>query len=173
MGRGVVQRHPGPTDNAEVQAETTPEVPTQETAAPSSTEAQAAPSTTEVASQPGTGTTGTTGITGKTPTGLTGDARHKAIHDALGASATGMWAQRIITTWSIPIEYEVGGRGSLYQGGEIFLNKTMGIGGAAITLMHEAQHADTYKSGKQADRTKLARAEYRILADHLPLPIAR
>ena len=27
-------------------------------------------------------------------------------------------------------------------------------------MMHEAQHADTYKSGKQADRTKLGRAEY-------------
>ena len=71
-----------------------------------------------------------------------------------------MWAQRIITKWSIPIDYEFGGRGSFHQGGKIFLNKTLGIGGAAITLMHEAQHADTYKSGKQADRTKLARAEY-------------
>ena len=29
-----------------------------------------------------------------------------------------------------------------------------------MVLMHEAQHADTFKSGKQADRTKLGRAEY-------------
>ena len=42
----------------------------------------------------------------------------------------------------------------------IYLNKSLGIGAAAITMMHEAQHADTFKSGKQADRTKLARADY-------------
>ena len=85
----------------------------------------------------------------------------------MGASATGMWAQRIISKWKIPIDYEFGGRGSFHQGGKIFLNKSLGVGGAAITLMHEAQHADTYKSGKQADRTKLARGEYitRSIAD--------
>ncbi len=66
----------------------------------------------------------------------------------------------IIEKWKIPVDYEYGGQGSFHQGGKIYVNKTLGIGGAAITLMHEAQHADTYKSGKQADRTTLDRATY-------------
>ena len=68
--------------------------------------------------------------------------------------------QAIITKWKVPIDYEYAGQGSFHQAGKIFLNKGLGVGGAAITLMHEAQHADTFKSGKQADRTKLGRADY-------------
>lgn len=162
VGHGVVQRHPSPSANAEVQDGDATVVADEGTvpAVAENAESQAAPSTDGSSSQPGTGTTGSTGITGSTPTGLKGEARHKAIYDTLGASATGMWAQRIITKWKVPIDYEFGGQGSYHQGGKIYLNKALGVGGAAMVLMHEAQHADTFKSGKQADRTKLGRAEY-------------
>jgi hypothetical protein len=107
--------------------------------------------------QPGTGTTGT-GTTGTS--GLTGAARTKAIEDTLRASNTGTWALGIVEKWKVPVDYEYGGQGSYHQGGRIYINKTLGIGAAAVTLMHEAQHADTYKSGKGADIAKLSRDEY-------------
>lgn len=144
LGAAVVQRHEGPTTNTEVGE---PE--------------QAA---VEEVSQPGETGTGSTGTgSGK----ITGEARVKAINDALKASNTGQWALEIIDKWKIPVDYEYGGQGSFHQGGKIYLNKTLGIGGAAIVMMHEAQHANTFKSGKQADRTKLGRAEYikQMIAD--------
>ena len=164
VGTGVVQRHPGPTMNQEVEDQAEDGEGAVEAAAPVEAEtgegAEAgsveAAATTDAGatSQPGTGTTGTTG------TGLKGDARKKAVEDACRASDTGTWAMSIIEKWKIPVDYEYGGQGSFHQGGKIYINKTLGIGGAAITLMHEAQHADTYKSGKQADRTTLDRATY-------------
>jgi hypothetical protein len=165
MGRGVVQRHPGPTANAEVEDGSANEGPGEEPAAPASAETAegsasegpvegAAPASAEATSQPGTGTTGTT------VTGLNGAARRKAIEDTLRASATGMWAQAIVDKWKIPVDYDFGGQGSFHQGGKIYVNKSLGVGAAALVLMHEAQHADTYKSGKQADREKLGRPEY-------------
>jgi hypothetical protein len=167
----TVQRHPGPTMNQEVEdqpeseASTVEAGPSRETEAAEDSEAasvkSAAPAGAEGTSQPGTGTTGRSGF------GLTGDARKKAIEDACRASATGMWAMSIIEKWKIPVDYEYGGQGSFHQGGKIYVNKTKGIGAAALTLMHEAQHADTYKSGKQANAEKLDRAEYikRSIAD--------
>jgi hypothetical protein len=149
MGLPVVQRHPGPTTNADVD-EAPGAGPVEATAAP--TEAEETEE--EETSQPGTGTTGTTGST------LKGDARRKAIEDTCRASDTGTWAMSIIEKWKIPVDYEFGGEGSYHQGGRIYINKTLGIGGAALTLMHEAQHADTFKSGKQADRETLGRDEY-------------
>ncbi len=162
VGTGVVQRHPGPTMNQEVEdqgqeagAAGAGPVPTE--AGEGSEEAtveSAGPADSDATSQPGTGTTGSTGA------GPTGAARKKAVEDACRASDTGRWAMSIIEKWKIPVDYEYGGQGSFHQGGSIYINKTLGIGGAAITLMHEAQHADTYKSGKQADRTTLDRATY-------------
>jgi hypothetical protein len=152
----AVQRHPGPTENAEVE-DSSPqeaEAPGEESAGPEPAgEESAAPSEAGVESQPGTGTTGTTG-------GLTGAARKKAIEDTLRASNTGTWALAIVDKWKVPVNYEYGGQGSYHQGGNIYINKSLGIGAAALTLMHEAQHADTYKSGKGADRDKLSRADY-------------
>lgn len=58
------------------------------------------------------------------------------------------------------MNYEFGGTGSYHQGGKIYINKSLSVGAAALVTMHEAQHADTFKSGKQADRTKLGREEY-------------
>jgi hypothetical protein len=176
MGRGVVQRHPGPTTNAEVEDGSATEGPVEAGAAPANAEAadgsgtegpveeSAAPTKAEATSQPGTGTTGTTGSTG---TALTGAARRTAIEGVLAASDTGRWAQGIITRWRIPVDYEYGGQGSYHQGGNIYINRTLGVGAAAITVMHEAQHADTYYSGRGADRTTLSRADYitRSIAD--------
>lgn len=134
----LAQRHEAVTTNTEVGE---PELsPQEETAQPDPTKG-----------------TGTTGSTSSAPTG---EARIKAIGDALRASASGMWALGIIDKWKVPVDYEYGGQGSFHQGGKIFLNKTLGIGGAALVMMHEAQHANTFKSGKQADRTKLGREEF-------------
>jgi hypothetical protein len=168
MGRGVVQRHPGPTTNAEVEDGSATGGPVEEPAAPanagtadaSATEGPVegtAPASAEATSQPGTGTTGTTGATG---TGLTGAARRKAIEDTLRASATGMWAQGIVDKWKIPVDYDYGGVGSFHQGGKIYINKSLGIGAAAMVMMHEAQHAKTFMSGTQASLTKLSRADF-------------
>jgi hypothetical protein len=165
MVHGVVQRHPGPTTEAEAEEASVTEAPAEEAAAPTTAETaeesataapveEAAPTNTEATTQPGTGTTGTTGA------GLKGDARKKAVEDTLRASNTGTWAMAIVDKWKIPVDYEYGGQGSFHQGGKIYVNKSLGIGAAAITMMHEAQHADTFKSGKQADRTKLTRDVY-------------
>jgi len=159
----AVQRHPGPTMNQEVEDQAEGAGGAVEAAAPVETgtgegaeaaSVKSAATETDTTSQPGTGTTGATGK------GLEGDARKKAIEDACRASDTGTWAMSIIEKWKIPVDYEYGGQGSFHRGGSIYINKTLGIGGAALTLMHEAQHANTFKSGKQADRTKLDRATY-------------
>ena len=143
-----VQRHEGPTSNEEVGDRAGAEP-----GAAGVSEAGPAPATV-TGVEPGTGTTG------PAATGLTGDTRTKAIEDTLRASATGMWAMGILTKWKIPVDYEFGGKGSFHQAGKIFINKTLGVGAAAIVMMHEAQHADTFKSGKGADLTKLSRADY-------------
>lgn len=154
----VVQRHPAPTTNEEVGA------PAEDSAA--GTEAPAADEPAQggdadaspaADSQPATGT-GTTGTTGTTA--LTGEARKTAIETTLDASDTGKWARAIIKKWDVPVNYEYAGSGSYHQGGKIYINKTLPVGGAALVLMHEAQHADTFKSGKGADREKLSREDY-------------
>jgi Putative metallopeptidase family (DUF6782) len=71
-----------------------------------------------------------------------------------------MWAMGVITKWKIPVDYEYAGTGSYHQDGKVFINKNLGVGAAAIVMMHEAQHAETFKSGKAADREKLSRADY-------------
>ena len=140
----VVQRHEGMTTNEEMGEPSTAEAPV-ETTAP------AGPTT-----EPGTGT----GTTGPKGSGLTGDARTKAITDLMNASATGMWAMGVISKWKIPVDYEYAGQGSYHSSGKIYLNKTLSVGAAASVLMHEAQHADTYKSGSSADPNKMGREEY-------------
>lgn len=144
MGRGVLQRHPEVTANAEVE------------------EAQATEPTAAVvneAAETAESGTGTTGTTGKLGAGLKGDARKKSIENILRASATGMWALAIIEKWKIPIDYEAG-PGSFHSEGKIYLDKTLGVGAVAQTIMHEAQHANTFKSGNAADIKALGREEY-------------
>ena len=142
-GLVALQRHEGPTTNDQVG------------------QAEAEGAVEEVVNPDGGTGTGTTGTgTGTAPAPLTGAARTKAIEDAMKASNTGTWALGIVTKWTIPVDYEFTGQGSYHQGGKIYINKSLGIGAAAMTMMHEAQHADTYKSGKGADRTTLSRADY-------------
>jgi hypothetical protein len=138
----TLQRHEGPTLNEEVEGAETVKTTGEDH------------ETTAADTQPGTGTTG------RTHGGLKGAARAKAIQDTMRASDTGTWALDSVEKWKIPVDYEFKGQGSFHQGGKIYINTTLGIGAAALTMMHEAQHADTYKSGKQADRSKLSREEY-------------
>ncbi len=182
VGQLVVQRHEGPTTDEEAEAAAgqaqpgevgavptesaageeaiagaAPEAGAADTAEQDTTgQESASPAGAETTSQPGVGT-GTTGSVGK---GLKGDVRKKAIEDVLRASNTGTWALSIVDKWKIPIDWEYGGEGSFQRGGKIFINKTLGVGAAALTLMHEAQHANTYKTGTSADRSKLDRAAY-------------
>jgi hypothetical protein len=147
MAQRVVQRHPEATSNAEmgepdVQPGTAPG-----TAPPTS------------ATEPGGGGGGT-GTTGTTSGALTGAARTKAINDALNASNTGQWALGILAKWKIPVDWEYGGVGSFHQTGKIFLNKSLSVGAAALVMMHEAQHANTYMSGNAADVNALGREEF-------------
>jgi hypothetical protein len=114
-----------------------------------------ASATTEPGGGGGTGTTGTTSPV------LTGAARAKAITDGLNASATGQWALSILTKWKIPVDWEyTAGPGSFHSEGKIFLNKSLSIGGAILVMMHEAQHADTFKSGNAAKVKELGREEF-------------
>jgi uncharacterized protein DUF6782 len=145
--RRVVQRHPDMTSNEQVGEPTAQPGTATETAPPAN-----------ASTEPGGG--GGTGTTGTTSPALTGAARAKAITDALNASATGMWALGILTKWKIPVDWEYGGVGSFHQEGKIFLNKSLSIGGATLVMMHEAQHADTFKSGNAAKIKELGREEY-------------
>jgi len=151
MARRVVQRHEDMSTNAQVgDPEVQPGTAT-DTAPPTS-------ATTEPGGGPGGGTG--TGTTPRNPV-LTGAARAKAITDGLNASATGMWALSVLTKWKIPVDWEyTGGPGSFHSEGKIYLNKSLSIGGAILVMMHEAQHADTFKSGNAANIKTLGREDY-------------
>jgi len=58
------------------------------------------------------------------------------------------------------VDYNFAGVGSFHQAGKIFVNRALSIDAATLVTMHEAQHADTFKSGRAADVEKLSRAEY-------------
>lgn len=138
----VVQRHLEPTTPAEVgQTETTD---------PS----LAAPTTTD-AVEPGTGTGTGTG----TPAPAT-PSRQAQVYAKLNTTDTGRWALGVIDKWKIPVDYNFAGVGSFHQAGKIFVNRSLSIDAATLVTMHEAQHADTFKSGRAADVEKLSRAEY-------------
>ena len=58
------------------------------------------------------------------------------------------------------MDYNFAGVGSFHQAGKIFVNRALSIDAATLVTMHEAQHADTFKSGRAADVEKPSRAEY-------------
>jgi hypothetical protein len=93
--------------------------------------------------------------------------RRQQIEELLSTTDTGRWVLRIIRRWSIPVDYEYSGQGSFHRAGSIFINRTLSVDAAALVMMHEAQHANTYKSGQAADIDALGRAEYitRKIAD--------
>lgn len=86
--------------------------------------------------------------------------RRQQIEVLLGTTDTGRWALGIIQRWSIPVDYEFSGTGSFHRAGSIFINRTLSVDAAALVMMHEAQHANTFKSGRAADVDALSREEY-------------
>ena len=137
----VVQRHLEPTTPAEV-------------GQTDATDPGLAEPTTTNAVEPGTGTgTGT----GPAPAG---PSRQAQVYAKLNTTDTGRWALGIIDKWKIPVDYHFAGVGSFHQAGKIFVNRSLSIDAATLVTLHEAQHADTFKSGRAADVEKLSRAEY-------------
>lgn len=143
LDRLGVQRHLEATQPAEVgdEAATDPSL-----AAPAS----------QNAVEPGTGTgTGTgAGAAPATP------SRQAQVYAKLNTTDTGRWALGIIDKWKIPVDYNFAGVGSFHQAGKIFINRSLSIDAATLVTMHEAQHANTFKSGLAADVSKLSRADY-------------
>lgn len=86
--------------------------------------------------------------------------RRQQIETLLGTTDTGRWALGVIRRWSIPVDYEFSGTGSFHRAGSIFINRTLSVDAAVLVMMHEAQHANTFKSGQAADVESLSRAEY-------------
>lgn len=139
----VVQRHLQPTAPDEVGQS-------------AATDPSLAEPTTANAVEPGTGTgTGS----GTTPAPAT-PSRQAQVYAKLNTTDTGRWALGIIDKWKIPVDYNFAGVGSFHQAGKIFVNRALSIDAATLVTMHEAQHADTFKSGRAADVEKLSRAEY-------------
>lgn len=93
--------------------------------------------------------------------------RRQQIETLLGTTDTGRWALGVIRRWSIPVDYEFSGTGSFHRAGSVFINRTLSVDAAALVMMHEAQHANTFKSGRAADVDALGREEYiqRKIAD--------
>ncbi len=148
--RLAVQRHLEPTMPSEVGE---PDVPNPSLAGPSP----------ENTVEPGTGTGTGTGTTTAPAT----PSRQAQIYAKLNTTDTGRWALGVIDKWKIPVDYNYAGVGSFHQGGKIFINKNLSIDAATLVTFHEAQHANTYKSGTQADVSKLSRAEFitKMIAD--------
>jgi hypothetical protein len=91
---------------------------------------------------------------------MSGPNRQEQIEAAMRTTASGIWALKVIADHSIEVDWDYSGQGSFHQGGKVFLNKTLSVNAAAITMMHEAQHAQTFKTGKAANAKSLTRAEF-------------
>jgi hypothetical protein len=87
-------------------------------------------------------------------------SRKELIETQMRSTASGRWALGVIADNAIPVEWEYTGTGSFHQGGKIYLNKTTPVVGSAIVMMHEAQHALTFTTGKAADAAALTRAAF-------------
>lgn len=104
--------------------------------------------------EPATGT-GTGASTTKAKKG-----RVEQIRKLLASTSTGQWALAILKKHKVKVHWSYAGTGSYHSGGEIFLNKNQSGTAAASTMIHEAQHAYTHKSGNAANIRKLSRKEY-------------
>ena len=143
-----VQRHVGPTLDEEVSSGPAPEVAPDATPAP----------TTEPA--PGTGTGSAAPAPAVAPPAAPPPSRKDQIEAQMKLSDTGKWALNIIDKNAITVEWEFVGTGSFHSEGKIFLNKTTPVVPAAVVMMHEAQHALTFKSGNAADPEKLTKEAF-------------
>lgn len=88
---------------------------------------------------------------------MTAPSRQELIQAEMRTSMSGIWALNVIAENSIAVDWEYTGTGSFHQAGKIFLNKTTPVVGSAIVMMHEAQHALTFKTGKAADAAALTK----------------
>ena len=98
---------------------------------------------------------------------LIGGTREKRIRTEMARTEDGRWALDVLNKYKVEVDWEYKGTGSFQQGGKIFLNYRTPAKQAAPTMVHEAQHASTYKSGKDADAEKLDMATFvkRSIAD--------
>jgi hypothetical protein len=87
-------------------------------------------------------------------------SRQELIEAEMRKTASGLWALQVIAANNVAVDWEFTGTGSFHQAGKIFLNKTTPIVGASIVMMHEAQHALTFKTGKAADAAKMTRGGF-------------
>jgi hypothetical protein len=150
VGQFLVQRHLAPTMPDEV-GEPTAAEPTPGLGI-------------ESAVEPGPRTragTGTAGAAARTP------SRQGQVYERLRGTDTGRWALGIIDRRRIPVDLLYAGVGSFHQGGRIYINRSLSVDAAALTLIHEAQHADTFMSGRSANVQTLSRSAYvaRMIAD--------
>lgn len=134
----------------------------------------------EVEVHPGTGTTTDTGPAPSGPTeagtGAEGPAPEEAgaeaaeeeeepsrqdqIEQVLRKTGAGNWALGVLEDHAVDVEWEFDGTGSYFQGGKIYLNRSLSINAAAVVMMHEAQHALTSASGATASVRDLERDAY-------------
>ena len=98
---------------------------------------------------------------------LAGQTREQRIRAELGKIAWGSWALGVVATRGISVVWDFAGTGSYHSGGTIYLNRRTPAPEAALVMVHEAQHAETYITGRGANATALGRAEFitRMIAD--------
>jgi hypothetical protein len=83
----------------------------------------------------------------------------KDVKSALKGSPTGEAAVKYLQDNKIPVKFANGG-GSYWDGKNIVLDRTENTQEAALTLVHEINHAKADKTGTAADITKQTRADY-------------
>jgi hypothetical protein len=91
---------------------------------------------------------------------LTPKSREELIREAMATTARGAWALVVIAVFGVDVDWAFTGQGSYHQGGKIFLNQSLDVDAAAIVMIHEAQHAYTYKTGATPDVATLTRQAY-------------
>lgn len=114
------------------------------------------PATDQAGAEPVAGT----GTTSGKKKGKKGPSRGKLILAKLATTDTGRWVLGILKKWKVKVHWSYAGMGSFHRSGEIYINKNLSVDAATMVMYHEAQHANTFKSGKAADIESLTRAKY-------------
>jgi hypothetical protein len=91
---------------------------------------------------------------------ITPPNRQELIETEMKKTDSGTWALEVISKNSITVDWEYTGTGSFHAAGKINLNRSTPVVAASIVMMHEAQHALTFKTGKAAEAAKLTRAGF-------------
>lgn len=98
---------------------------------------------------------------------LMGGSREQRVRNQMRRTTQGVWALGVIDGRNITVDWAFTGTGSFHQGGNIYLNYRKPSIPAALTMVHEAQHAETFKAGRSPDATKVDRNTFvtRMIAD--------